>query len=164
MAAEQKRILLFDDDYESMAPLKLFLEKVNGYRVELTAQADITQRLATERFDLLCIDLMIHPISLDARWQEVNNLHFPGINWKKTGLALLERLRRGEFSERSEGTRATVPVIVLSAVANYSTDGLSVINDPLTAYLEKPFDLEEILATIEQLLAISGKKKEKHED
>jgi CheY-like chemotaxis protein len=154
MSANQKRILIFDDDYESMEPLKLFLEEVSGYRVELTAQAEIVQRLATEHFDLLCIDLMIHPISLDANLQEVTNLHFTGINWQKTGLVLLERLRRGDFNpDATLGTRPTVPVIVLSAVADRSTDELTVTADPMTEYWEKPFDLEEIIGAIERLLA-----------
>lgn len=153
MSTKQKQILLFDDDYESMEPLKVFLEEVNGYQVDLTARADITQRLASEQFDLLCIDLMIHPVSLDAQLQEVTNLHFTGINWQKTGLALLERLRQGDFSHNPGGTRATVPVIVLSAVADRSTEDLTVTDDPFTEYWEKPFDLEAILGAIERLLA-----------
>lgn len=152
-----KRILLFDDDYESMAPLKIFLEEVNGYAVELTAQAEIAQRLATERFDLLCIDLMIHPVSLDADLQEVQNLHFAGVNWQKTGLVFLERLRHGVFTAQAEqGTPATVPVIVLSAVADRSSTELTIATDGLTEYWEKPFDLEEIVAAIERLLARGG--------
>ena len=167
MSTKQKRILIFDDDYESMEPLKLFLEEVNSYRVDLTAGADIVNRLATERFDLLCIDLMIHPVSLDAQLQEVTNLHFTGINWQKTGLALLERLRRGDFSnhnhadsqndsqnEQHGATQASVPVIVLSAVADRSTDELTITDDPMTEYWEKPFDLEEIIGAIERLLTI----------
>ncbi|MCE7983004.1 MAG: DNA-binding response regulator [Caldilinea sp. CFX5] len=149
---QPKRILLFDDDYESMAPLKLFLEEINGYAVELTARADVPQRLATERFDLLCIDLMIHPVSLDANLEEVTNLHFAGVNWQKTGLVLLERLRRGDFSPGDAGTPATVPVIVLSAVADRTTDELAATADRQTVYWEKPFDVEEIQGVIERLL------------
>ena len=167
MNTKPKRILIFDDDYESMEPLKLFLEEVSGYSVELTARADIPNRLATERFDLLCIDLMIHPVSLDAQLQEVTNLHFTGVNWQKTGLTLLERLRRGDFDQNDQAaghndsqnnhqssTQANVPVIVLSAVADRSTDELTITDDPLTEYWEKPFDLEEIIGAIERLLRI----------
>lgn len=137
-----------------MEPLKLFLEEVNGYQVELTAQASITERLATERFDLLCIDLMIHPVSLDANLQEVENLHFAGVNWQKTGLVFLQRLRHGAFTApTAQGTLATVPVIVLSAVADSSSDELTIAADGMTEYWEKPFDLEEIIAAIERLLA-----------
>ncbi len=154
LSTRPKRILLFDDDYESMEPLKLFLEAVSNFNVELTARADILPRLATERFDLLCIDLMIHPISLDAQQQEVTNVHFAGVNWQKTGLIFLERLRRGDFTHSTtQGTLATVPAIVLSAVADRSTDELTITDDPLTEYWEKPFDLEAIVAAIERLLA-----------
>jgi CheY-like chemotaxis protein len=133
--------------------LKLFLEEVCGYQVELTAQAAIAGRLARERFDLLCIDLMIHPVSLDANLQEVQNLHFAGINWQKTGLVFLERLRNGEFAAQGDqGTPATVPVIVLSAVADSSSEELTIAADAMTEYWEKPFNLEEIVAAIERLL------------
>ncbi|MEZ4866656.1 MAG: hypothetical protein R3C14_35380 [Caldilineaceae bacterium] len=151
---KQRRILLFDDDYESMAPLKLFLEEVLGFAVVLTAQADIGEWLAQERFDLLCIDLMIHPVSLNGELEEVTNLHFTGVNWQQTGLALLERIRQGHYhAAAGAGTATSVPVIVLSAVANQSIAELTVEDDPWTEYLEKPFDLAEMVATMERLLA-----------
>lgn len=151
--AQTKRILLLDDDYESMSPLKFFLEAVHGHSVELSAAANITDRLRTERFDLLCVDLMIHPISLDADNQEVTNLHFEGVNWQKTGLTFLQKLRQGAFDHKEGlGTSSQVPVLILSAVANHLLDEQLMTADQCTAYLEKPFDLEELMSTLEQLL------------
>jgi len=153
MMAQTKRILLLDDDYESMSPLKFFLEAVHGHSVELSAAADIPDRLRTERFDLLCVDLMIHPVSLDAQNQEVTNLHFVGVNWQKTGLTFLQKLRQGAFAQRETvGTSPQVPVLILSAVANHLLDEQLIAADPHTAYLEKPFDLEELMSMLEQLL------------
>lgn len=180
MSQTNTRILLLDDDYESMAPLKLYLETVHGFDVILTAAATITEQLAEERFDLICLDLMIHPVSLDVENKEVKNLHFPDVNWQKTGLAFLEQLRAGVFSERSPtgrhlayakerpaiitermakhassqaiGTSPEVPVIILSAVADRSGEEYILQKDQQTVYLEKPFDLEEIIVLIEQLL------------
>ena len=86
MNSPQKRILIFDDQYASMEPLKSFLESVKGYVVELTAAKEITEQLKTECFDLILIDQMIHPVSLDADDNEVHNLQFDGINWDQTGI------------------------------------------------------------------------------
>lgn len=153
MNPEPRNILLFDDDYESMEPLKLFLEVVHGFTVELTAAQTILQRLTEKRFDLLCVDLMIHPVSLDAAGQEVENLHFPDVNWQVTGLEFLKRLRRGDFcQQRTGGTAPQVPVIVLSAVATQSIDAMLKQEVQPLAHIEKPFDLEEMIACIDQLL------------
>lgn len=56
------RILLFDDDYESMEPLMSELEE-RSFSVDLTASEQILERLATTRYDLVCVDFMIHPHS-----------------------------------------------------------------------------------------------------
>lgn len=153
MAAKQKKILLFDDDYESMAVLKQHLERALGFQVELTAERTLLERLACERFDLVCVDLMIHPISLNAADEEVKNVHFEGINWRKTGLEFLRRLRKGEFSQASgPGTSPDVPVLVLSAVANYSIGPELGQTMRVEGYVEKPFDLEEMIDRICKLL------------
>jgi CheY-like chemotaxis protein len=153
MHAKQKRILLFDDDYMSMSPLKQHLEKDLGFEIELTANQDILQRLGRESFDLICVDLMIHPNSFDAEGNEIKNVHFDGVNWQKTGLAFLQRLRRGEFtSAGGQGTSPEVPVIVLSAVASYSVEEELGQNIQVEHYVEKPFALQEITELICKLL------------
>src|SRR5689334_21353685 len=142
MAGIAKRILLLDDDYESMLPLKIFLETVHGFQVELTAEKELLERLQYEHFDLICVDLMLHPISLNANNQEIKNIHFDGVNWQRTGLAFLKQLRDGQFNgDPGKGTSPQVPVIMLSAVADTSAADAVEISPYTAQYMEKPFDL-----------------------
>lgn len=153
MSTEPRKILILDDDFESMSPLKTYLELVLGYAVELTAAEGILDRLAQERYDLVLVDMMIHPVSLDAGNQEVTNIHFDGHNWRTTGIEFLRRLRSGAFSSASEeGTRPDVPVIVLSAVAQYSADELFKDTEKPVRHIEKPFDIQEMLTAISATL------------
>jgi hypothetical protein len=96
MPSEPKSILLFDDDYEGMLALKNVLQEIFGYRVELTAAQTLPERLNQERFDLVCVDLMIHPISFDADGNEVHNVHFSGVNWQN-GPGISSPPCRGNF-------------------------------------------------------------------
>ena len=147
------RILLLDDAYDSMWPLKSFLESLGSYEVILTAQADVIHRLAHEAFDLVCIDIMIHPQSLDADGNEVENVQFPGVNWQKTGIAFLQHLHNGDFANGQEqATSPDVPVLILSAVAEYSLQEIKTSFNQFTRYMEKPFDVSDFLITVEQLL------------
>lgn len=141
-----KRILLFDDDYENMLPFKEFLEK-RGYTVELTAQIEILDRLSRQRFDLICVDFMIHPKSPNQTGAVVENVVFEKISWQHTGEEFLRRLRGGLFmGENGQGTQADVPAIVISATANPEQIGQA------NYVFEKPFDVAEILATIQTLI------------
>ena len=150
---ESRRILLFDDDYESMLPLKLLLEFTKGYIVELTAEPNVIERLQQEKFDLLCLDVMIHPETFDSNDEIVENLHFAGVNWQRTGLELLKRLRTGELATGDDGTRSDTPVIVLSAVADLSEYEAQIKQwRSNTRHMEKPFDPEELVKLISDLL------------
>ena len=150
---ESRRILLFDDDYESMLPIKLLLEYLKGYIVELTAEPNVIERLQREKFDLLCLDVMIHPKTFDASDAVVENLHFAGMNWQRTGLELLKRLRTGDLATDDGGTRADTPVIVLSAVADLSEYEAQIKQwHSNTRHMEKPFDPEELVKLISDLL------------
>jgi CheY-like chemotaxis protein len=149
---QSKKVLFFDDDYESMRDLKEHLEETLKWQVELTANMKIIERLSKERFDLIVVDLMIHPVSLDANREEVQNIHFEGIPWLRTGLEFLKRLRRGEFSkEIGRGTPSDVPVIILSAVGYSVEDELE--GEILVAvHMEKPFRLDDMVKQICNLL------------
>lgn len=141
------RILLFDDDYVSLEPLKEALEDC-GYTVVLGAGECLLEQLASERFDLICVDFMIHPQS-PAREGEgvVANVHYPGVGWQETGLEFLRRLRRGEYAGADKrGTPPTVPAIILSATADPDAQY------DAQAIFEKPFDLIEVVETLDSLL------------
>ena len=144
----QKHVLLFDDDYQSMSALKEAIQEELGWDVELTAASSLLTRLADERFDLIIADLMIHSTSFDQDGEVVHNVHYPGINWRVTGLEFLKRLRAGDYSSSSpQSTPPDVPVIVLSAVADES-----VIQDIQSGisqwHAEKPFRLEPLIDLI----------------
>lgn len=148
------RILLFDDDYESMLPLVTELEEL-GYRVDLTADEEILTRLATTTYDLICVDFMIHPQSPGQADDNsvISNVHYPGVNWQRTGQEFLRRLRSGEYDRGGEqGTRCTVPAIIISATAKSGE------KYDAAAFFEKPFDIDEILKTIDSLLQTGTRK------
>jgi CheY-like chemotaxis protein len=81
MPEQPKKILLFEDDYESMYMLKDYLETDLGYEVTLTAEKSLLERLGHERFDLILVDWMIHSTSLNEAGEEIVNVHFEGVSW-----------------------------------------------------------------------------------
>ena len=86
MPSERKRLLFFEDDYDNLRDLEEYLERDLGWQIEVTAQESILARLATETFDLLVVDLMIRPESLDAEGNKVVNVHFQDVSWLRTGI------------------------------------------------------------------------------
>jgi CheY-like chemotaxis protein len=151
--------LILDDDFESIYHLEYYLEEECGLQVEVTAEKGLTERLKHERFDLVIIDMMIHPKSFDQEGNEVENVHFEDVNWRTTGLEFLNRLRRGDFySEDGEGTHPDVPAIILSAVADFLVqeemgEYASLIQSQ-THIQEKPFKFEDIHGLIKELLSL----------
>ena len=153
MPSVHPRVLFFDDDFESMASTKEYLERERGWSVELSAERTILDRLKRERFDLILVDIMIRPASLDAAGGEVENVHFDGVPWQMTGIEFLKRLRRGDFGGATgQGTRADVPVIIVSAIADDSVVDAFDNSVMLWDYQGKPFRIEYLLAHIDQLL------------
>ena len=157
MTTSTPRILLLDDDYASLAPLKELLETICQYKVDLTAAAEILEKLRYTRYDLLCVDTMIHPKSIDGKGNEVHNIHFDNINWQLTGLAFVKFLREGQLitdqdQQSEQGTIADVPIIVLSAVAHDSVDEYRPTEYPNTYHMEKPFNVEILIHKIQELL------------
>jgi CheY-like chemotaxis protein len=153
MPSERKRLLFFEDDYDNLRDLEEYLELDLGWQIEVTAKESILARLATETFDLLVVDLMIRPESLDAEGNKVVNVHFQDVSWLRTGIEFLRRLREGEFSTTpGQGTPPDVPVIVLSAVANYSVEDALPVGDATTEYVEKPFLVSDLIARIRRLI------------
>ena len=77
MEGKRKRILVFDDDFESMRDFKEYIEEELEWDVDLTANRSLLERLSHERFDLIIVDLMIRPASLDAISVHGNDRWFP---------------------------------------------------------------------------------------
>jgi CheY-like chemotaxis protein len=153
MADQPRRILLFEEDYESMYDLKEHLDEAFGWEVVLSAAESLLERLGRERFDLLVVDIMIHHRSPDAEGNEVKNVHFEGVSWRKTGLEFVKRLRRGDLTAGGESTSPDVPVIMLSAVANDSVHGELQDEIAVEGYFEKPFRLEDL---VQYMLGLLG--------
>jgi CheY-like chemotaxis protein len=153
MPSEPKRLLFFEDDYENLRDLREYLESDLGWKIKVTAAEGTLERLGREAFDLIVVDLMIRSESLDAEGNSVRNVHFPGVSWLRTGLEFLRRLRSGEFvTTPGQGTSPDVPVIVLSAVANYSVEDALPEGSASTEYVEKPFMVGDLIARIERLV------------
>jgi len=152
MSELSKKILLLDDDYESMLDLKTYLQEELGWDVELSANKALLQRLSIEPIDLIILDLMIRPFSIDGNNKEVENIHYDNVNWMRTGLEFLKRFRDGQYSWEGLGTPSTIPVLVLSAVANNAADRDSgeLLNNEY--YVEKPFRLADLVKKMRTLL------------
>jgi len=152
MPKEPKKLLFFEDDYETLRHLREYLEQDLGWQVEVTAEASILERLASEAFDLILIDIMVRPESLDVEGHKVQNVHFDEVSWLRTGLAFLEHLRSGDFVVMpGQGTSPDVPVIVLSAVAHYSVEHELPPSSATIDYVEKPFRVSDLVARIKRL-------------
>ncbi|MGE5464887.1 MAG: hypothetical protein ACM3PS_16105, partial [Syntrophothermus sp.] len=116
MADIPRKILMLDDDFESMQNLQVYVKKELNLNVELSAEKSLLERLDRERFELLIVDLMIHPRSPNADNQEVENIHYEGVKWDRTGLEFIRRFRQGEYTKTGQGTSVDVPIIIMSAV------------------------------------------------
>ncbi len=152
MSARQKKLLLLDDDYESMESLHSYMQNELGLSVEFSAEANLLERLDREKFDLIIVDLMIHPQSPNAKNEQVQNIHYDGIRWDRTGLEFIRRFRTGEYTPTGKGTSTSVPMIVLSAVADSTMNrewGKIIQSEH---HLEKPFRLSELRNLIRRLL------------
>lgn len=152
MSSKSKKILLLDDDFESMESLHTYLQDELELEVVFSAEATLLKRLDCEKFDLLIVDLMIHPRSLNADNVEVQNIHYDDVRWDQTGLEFIRRFRIGEYTATGQGTSTSVPIIVLSAVADSATDGEwgSIIENEHP--IEKPFRVSELSNLINKLL------------
>jgi CheY-like chemotaxis protein len=152
MSNKPKKILLLDDDYESMHSLQIYLEEEKGWDVELSAEKNLLERLGREQFDLLIVDLMIRPKSLNASGQEVQNIHYENVKWDRTGLEFIRRFRQGEYTQNGKGASPSAPIIVLSAVADSAADeewGKIIRHEN---HVEKPFRLSELIDLMHKLL------------
>ena len=126
MAEEQKHILIVEDDAHMAFGIKFNLEG-EGYRV--TVASDGPTALKVFEQDSRAVDLVILDLML------------PGMS----GYAVCESLRR-------DGN--DVPVLMLSA-RTLSEDRIQGYDAGASQYLQKPFELDELLAMVRNLLGRS---------
>lgn len=149
---KSKRLLLLDDDYESMEVLYKYLKEELGLDVEFSADANLLKRLDEEKFDLLLVDLMIRQFTSGSKNEKVQNIHYDNVRWDRTGLEFIRRFRLGEYTPTGQGTSTSVPIIVLSAVADSATDGEWADVLEKEQIVEKPFRLSDLINLINRLL------------
>jgi CheY-like chemotaxis protein len=152
MPEKKRKILMLDDDFESMHNLQAFVGKQLDMDVDLTAEKNLLQRLGQEKFDLLIVDLMIQPRSFNGENQEVENIHYDDVNWSRTGLEFIRRFRNGEYAQPGQGTPADTPIIVMSAITDSAANGEwgKVIQNEHR--MEKPFRLSDFMKLVNNLL------------
>jgi len=152
MSTRQKKLLLLDDDYESMESLQSYMQTELGLEVEFSADANLLKRLDREKFDLIIVDVMIHPHSPNAQNEKVENIHYDNVRWECTGLEFIRRFRTGEYTRSDQGTSTSVPIIVLSAIADSTTNREWGKIMQCENHMEKPFRLSELSNLIQRLL------------
>lgn len=152
MPARQKKLLLLDDDPESMGSLQSYMQEQLGLKVEFSADVSLLKRLDREKFDLIIVDLMIHPRSPNAQNEETQNIHYDNVRWEYTGLEFIRRFRKGEYTPSGRGTSPSVPIIVLSAVADSTINREWGKTTRDVHHMEKPFRLSELSTLVCRLL------------
>lgn len=143
----KKNIFYFEDDMDCINDVVNILKE--QYAITLAADWAAIKVKRKVPFDLVIIDLMIHRISSDESGQEVENITFEGISWKRTGLEFLRRIRQEEYEEYGFSKKAKV--IIASAVVDHETKH-DLHSLTISSYIEKPFTIEDIQEAIQKLI------------
>lgn len=128
---ERQHILIVDDDVQLVSTVKTLLESV-GYQISYAYQSEKGMELAREiKPDLVLLDVMFAGP--------------PGPD----GIEISRRFRQDPVLKDT-------PVIILSGVKKVLDMPVNLAPDedymPVTAFLEKPFSPDELLAAIEKTL------------
>lgn len=117
------KILIVDDEKDTVIPLKMFLESNNYNVVEAYAGHEGIEKALTEVPDLILLDLMLPDMD---------------------GYEVCNRLKK-KLSTR------LIPIIMLTGkgAINNKIEGLEIGADD---YITKPFDLKELIARIRTVL------------
>ena len=150
MPERTKKIFYLEDDGESVNDHYKVLREY--YKVTLGAHEDLVATRRDEPFDLLILDLMIHPESSDAAGTIAKSIAFDKVEWQRVGLEFLERIRRGEYEEF--GFPIDIPVVVATAVGEYRVQEKTIgeLQVRADAYLEKPFTVDALLEAVAKCL------------
>jgi CheY-like chemotaxis protein len=144
----RKSIFYFEDNVYQVMPIINSLEE--NYKVTVGAHWEVIKEERLSPFDLVFIDLMIHNYSFDREGKEVKNVSFKGINWNRTGIEFLRRIRQGEYEKF--GFFKDVPVIIVTAVGDYNVKNeLHVLG--IDQYIEKPFIIEDIEKAVSDIFS-----------
>ena len=128
---QQKKILVADDNKVILKAIESVLES-NGYQVvTATDGASVVNIVDREIPDLILLDILFPPDAMDV-----------GMHWD--GFAILRWLRN--MSEARD-----VPVIIVSGTEPAKYEPLSLAAGA-SAFLHKPLDMEELIATIHRIL------------
>lgn len=150
MTTKRKRILYIDEDPDSQkAHFEVLKEK---YDLEVAADWK-TIKQHRDPFDLLILDIMVHPRSYNIHGKLVESISFPEVNWKRTGVEFLKRLRRDREYE-DFGLPSKIPVIVATAVIDFQMRSqiIKELGIPEEAYLEKPFTIDNLEQVVAMML------------
>jgi PAS domain S-box-containing protein len=115
------RILLVDDDFDSLVPLQIFLEKEKAEIVTATSAKDALERLSAQDFHILITDIGM-PLA--------------------DGYDLIARVRQLQTEQN-----AFITAIALTAYAS-SDDRRRALAAGFQGHLAKPVDFDELLSVI----------------
>ncbi len=119
----RSKILIVDDEMDTLIPLKRSLEIENYIVVEAYNGLEAIKKAKTEIPDLILLDLMM-----------------PGMD----GYEVCEELKKDEFTEN-------IPIIMLTA-KYYVRDKVKGLEIGADDYVTKPFNLNELKARIKTVL------------
>jgi DNA-binding response OmpR family regulator len=118
-----KKILVADDDENISGSIQEILE-LNGYQVVTAGNGEETlKKIGVERPDLLILDLMM-----------------PEMDGASVACDL--KMRR---------TEKQLPIIFISGMLPKDVDKTKGITEDNTAYLAKPFEVQELLALVKKI-------------
>lgn len=124
---EMKRILIIDDEYQLPALIKELLG-TEHYSFDVARNgADGVAQAKIDHPDLILTDILLP---------------------RMTGYEVIRELR-------ADPRTAAIPIIVLSAKV-YTPDRRKAIELGADEFLEKPFNIDELTAAIEKLLAVAA--------
>lgn len=123
------RILLVDDDTESLLPLQIFLERENAEVYPAASAAEALQRLAEQEFHVL-----------------ISDIGMPVMD----GYEFIATVRRLPHEQNS-----VVPAIALTAYAS-ADDKRRVLSSGFQQHFPKPLDFDELLEAVRDLYKRSG--------
>lgn len=130
------RILFVEDERWGVSPYFKELEK-KGFECILATDGDeALEKLETESFDLVSMDIMFPPgKALDKNVEPI-----------KSGIRLLEMIRLGKI----ENCDPNIKIVILTAVINYEIEK-EINKFGVSAYLKKPIEFTEVIETFYKL-------------